>query len=175
MTTARPKPATVSPSSTPVVTKLIEDWANLRPDLDTWPYRIYATAGELYRILTDDLEPVFAELGIKGGDYTLLSILYRGGSPYEGSPTELSNALHVTTGAMTRRLDRLEAASYLQRVPHDLDRRALVIRLTPDGIALVNDALERILVVLAGRLEPLRARIKEFENLCGEVLHEDDP
>ena len=170
MGVARVTGSGVRPSGATVATKLVEDWARLRPDLDTWPYRIYASAGELVRVITDELEPVFVDLGIKGGDYTVLSEIYRAGPPYEGSPTELSRALHITTGAMTRRLDRLEAAGYLQRLPHEVDRRALVVRLTPAGVAVVNQAVEAILVLLASRLAPIKDRIVEFEQMCRDVL-----
>jgi DNA-binding MarR family transcriptional regulator len=164
------KPA---PSSCPAVTSLIDEWATVRPDLDTWAYRVFASAAELTRQLTIALAPAFEAQGIKGGDYEVLSHLRRAGSPYEASPTELSQLLYVTTGAMTRRVDRLEAARYLQRVPHGSDRRSTVVRLTPAGIKVVDATVEQILARLAPILEPVRDRTSEFEELVRLVLARD--
>ena len=172
-TNGKARRATLAPSSCPAVTNLILEWATVRPDLDTWAYRIFASAAELVRQITDGLTPTFDAMGIKGGDYEVLSHLRRGGEPYESSPTELSQLLHVTTGAMTRRLDRLEAANQIQRLPHGSDRRSIVVRLTPAGLAIVDATVEQILVRLSATLEPVRGRTKDFEDIVRVALGEN--
>ena len=172
-TNGKARRATLAPSSSPAVTDLIFEWATVRPDLDTWAYRIFASAAELVRQITDSLTPTFDAMGIKGGDYEVLSHLRRGGEPYELSPTELSQLLHVTTGAMTRRLDRLEAANQIQRLPHGSDRRSIIVRLTPAGLAIVDATVEQILVRLSATLEPVRGRTKDFEDIVRLALGEN--
>lgn len=120
--------------------------------------------------MTEALAPTFDGLGIKGGDYELLSHIRRMGPPLEASPTELSQALHLTTGAMTRRLDRVELAGLLRRLPHDTDRRAIVVQLTPEGVEIVDRAVERILERITAILEPVRDRTTEFESIVRTVL-----
>lgn len=52
------------------------------------------------------------------------------------TPAELAHALHYSTGALTRLLDKLEQCDYLKRVPDPDDRRALRLELTAKGRAL---------------------------------------
>ena len=164
-----PKP-TAEPSSCQAVTSLIRDWAAVRPDLDTWAYRFFASATELERQLNLALVPTFDELGINGGDYEVLSQLRRAGAPYERTPTALSQLMYLTTGAMTRRLDRLEAGGYLKRVPHGSDRRSIVVRLTPAGLVVVDEAINRILPVISQIMEPVRDRVEDFEQIARAIL-----
>jgi DNA-binding MarR family transcriptional regulator len=160
----------IEPSSCAMVTELVTEWAAVRPDLDTWPYRIFASLANLDRAMTGALAPTFDGLGIKGGDYELLSHIRRMGPPFAASPTELSQALYLTTGAMTRRLDRVESAGFLRRLPHDTDRRAIVVQLTPEGVEIVDRAVERILERITAILEPVRDRTAEFESIVRTVL-----
>jgi DNA-binding MarR family transcriptional regulator len=125
---------------------------------------------ELERQLSLALEPSFAELGIKGGDYEVLSQLRRAGAPYQRTPTELSQLMYLSTGAMTRRLDRLEKDGFLERIPHHSDRRSIVVRLTPAGIDVADRAVERIVPLLAELVEPVRADVPKFEQIANTVL-----
>jgi len=44
-------------------------------------------------------------------------------SSYQLSPTALFNALMVTSGTMTHRIDQLEQAELVKRIPDPSDRR----------------------------------------------------
>ncbi|WP_414938911.1 MarR family winged helix-turn-helix transcriptional regulator [Amycolatopsis sp. cmx-11-51] len=55
------------------------------------------------------------------------------------SPTQLARALGMTTGAVTRMLDRMEARDLVERVPHPADRRRLLVRPLPDRLGEVSD------------------------------------
>jgi DNA-binding MarR family transcriptional regulator len=46
----------------------------------------------------------------------------------------------VTTGAMTKRIDRLERAGLVTRRRSSEDGRARVVALTPEGLALIDRA-----------------------------------
>lgn len=46
----------------------------------------------------------------------------------------------VTTGAMTKRVDRLERAGLVSRRASESDGRGRVVALTPDGRALIDRA-----------------------------------
>ena len=63
--------------------------------------------------------PIYHRHGIHRADYAVLDALAR--------------RLATTTGALTPRLDRLEAAGLIQRLSVPRDRRRLHIRLTPAG------------------------------------------
>jgi len=51
------------------------------------------------------------------------------------APTRLAAPLGLTTGAMTKVLDRLEAAGYITRSHDPGDRRRIIITTDPAGLA----------------------------------------
>ncbi len=83
------------------------------------------------------------EIASKGMDlrYTQFLILKRLSYMGPMSATELSRAVELDAGAMTRQLDQLERKGYLRRRPHEQDRRALRIELTEAGVALTHQLI----------------------------------
>jgi DNA-binding MarR family transcriptional regulator len=53
-------------------------------------------------------------------------------------PTDLTNALMLTSSGTTKRLDRLEQAGLVAREPDPADRRGTLIALTDQGRALID-------------------------------------
>jgi MarR family transcriptional regulator, organic hydroperoxide resistance regulator len=51
------------------------------------------------------------------------------------TPTQLANRLHVTTGAVTNLVDRLEKKGMVYRKRHSEDRRKLVIHVEPKSFS----------------------------------------
>jgi DNA-binding MarR family transcriptional regulator len=76
-----------------------------------------------------------AELQASGLDlrFTQFLILKRLGLMGPMSASELARSVELDGGAMTRQLDQLEGRGLLRRQPHEQDRRALRIELTPVG------------------------------------------
>ena len=58
------------------------------------------------------------------------------------SPGELAADLELSSGAMTTRLDRLEEAGLIRRLPDPDDRRGVVVELTDEGRAKWDSAAE---------------------------------
>lgn len=77
------------------------------------------------------LEDTLGEHGLTWGEWKVLGSLILEG--HSCSPGELSSELEVSSGAMTNRLDRLEADGLIRRVPDPTDRRGLQIELTGAG------------------------------------------
>lgn len=86
----------------------------------------------------DFLNPVYAEFGLKSGEFEVLATLMRSGSPYRLTPTELYKMTMMSSGGMTARLDRLEKSGLVNRQPDANDRRSLVVNLTPKGLELIS-------------------------------------
>ena len=57
------------------------------------------------------------------------------------SAGDLSRALLLSSGAMTNRLDRLEGAELIRRIPDPRDRRGVLVELTPKGVATIDGAV----------------------------------
>ncbi len=64
----------------------------------------------LSRLIDRRLAENFARFGIEAWMYDVLATLRRNGAPYELTAGELVGQSMVTTGAITNRIDRLEAA-----------------------------------------------------------------
>jgi DNA-binding MarR family transcriptional regulator len=118
--------------------------------------------------------PLFAEAGLGNGDFTALSALRRSGPPYALSPGELATAMLVTTGAVTKRVDRLLAQGLVTRGPAASDGRGRVVALTERGRELVDRLIERHLANeqrLVGALTaPERRRLAELLHLLAVSL-----
>lgn len=122
------------------VARIQEEWRRERPDLDVAPQGVI---GRLHRVaarLTDELTAVYAEHGLAEGDFDVLAALRRAGAPFERTPSELAEHTMITTGGMTKRLDRLERAGLLTRRTADGDGRGRVVALTSLGRETIDAA-----------------------------------
>jgi len=88
------------------------------------------------------LDKVFADFGMTNWEFDVLATLRRYGAPYCLAPTTLFSAMMITSGTMTHRLKGLETRGLVQRLPNRDDARSVLVQLTPEGLALVNRAVE---------------------------------
>ena len=124
------------------VDRIIEQWRAARPDLDSSPIGIVGRVSRLARELEQRLEPVYKAHGLEPGWHDVLATLRRTGPPFQLRPTDLTEALMLTSSGTTKRLDRLEQAGLVAREPDPVDRRGTLITLTPDGRALIDSVTE---------------------------------
>lgn len=122
------------------VARIQAQWRAERPDLDVRPQGVIGRLHRLANFLTDELTAVYAEHGLSEGEFDVLAALRRTGAPYELAPNELAHHTMVTTGAMTKRLDRLEGAGLVTRRPSTSDGRRRVVALTRKGKTLIDQA-----------------------------------
>jgi MarR family transcriptional regulator, organic hydroperoxide resistance regulator len=79
---------------------------------------------------------------------------------------ELSAELGMSSGGVSKLLDRLEARGLCQRQPNPGDRRSSLLRLTPAGQALLARAGQLVDAELSERLGP-RLSAAEIAQLAG--------
>ncbi len=120
------------------VDEILDQWARERPDLDASPIGLIGRLHRLGDVLNVELRRVFAQAGLGDGDFDVLVTLRRHGAPYELTPSELGASTMVTSSAVTKRIDRLERGGLVTRTVSDADARSRRIRLTEDGVALVD-------------------------------------
>ena len=159
------------------VARIQAEWARERPDVDTGPQGVI---GRLHRIanhLTSELTLLYAQYGLSEGEFDVLAALRRAGAPYERAPGEIALHTMVTTGAVTKRVDRLEQAGLVKRRRSDDDGRGRVVRLTPAGRRLIDKAFAAHMAneqrLLNEALTP--AEVEQLERLLTVWLARIDP
>ncbi len=74
----------------------------------------------------------------------MLLALRRSGIDSPRRPTDLFQSLLVTSGAVTKQVDRLEAQGFVERLPDPTYQRGFLIRLTRRGVKIADSAMEAI-------------------------------
>jgi DNA-binding MarR family transcriptional regulator len=92
--------------------------------------RINGIRRRLHRMLDETL----AEFGLTDGEWKALTHLRMDGPPHRRSVGKLAKWADLSSGAMTNRIDRLEKAGLVKRVPDPEDRRGVLVELTDAGI-----------------------------------------
>ena len=123
------------------VDRMLEVWKQELPDLDLATEGIVERIQKITKHLARAMNETLSEFGLDRGEWWLLSALRRSGPPYRRSPGHLSQDLGLSTGAMTNRLDRLEAAGLVRRLPDPNDRRAVQVELTEAGWQAWQDSV----------------------------------
>jgi DNA-binding MarR family transcriptional regulator len=147
------------------IDRIVEQWNRERPDLDVSPTHTLQRITRLSLLQGVSFARVFAPYGISFGEYLVLVALRRAGPPYRMNPTSLFNAVILSSGAMTNRLDRLESMGLVERQPDPIDRRGRLVALTDRGRELVDAAVLDHLENEQRLLEALDA--SEREQLAG--------
>ncbi|MBN8881290.1 DNA-binding MarR family transcriptional regulator [Salana multivorans] len=122
------------------VDRIQDQWRRERPDLDPSPQGVIGRVHRLALELTARLTPVYEAHGLSEAEFDLLASLRRRGAPYELPAGELADHTMVTTGGLTKRVDRLLARGLVERRASDEDARRRLIRLTGAGRALIDEA-----------------------------------
>ncbi len=104
------------------------------------PIKVIGRVSRLSRLVDRRLAENFARYGIESWMYDVLATLCRSGEPYELSAGDLVRQTMVTTRAITNRIDRLEQRGLVERAGAD-DRRKVIVRLTKQGLAVVEDVV----------------------------------
>ncbi|MGF1523704.1 MAG: MarR family winged helix-turn-helix transcriptional regulator [Leptolyngbyaceae cyanobacterium] len=143
------------------VDRILVQWRRERPDLDASPMGIVGRMARLSKHLDRAIQAIFSEFGLRQGEFDVLATLRRSGKPYQLSPTELFNTMMVSSGTMTNRVDRLEQAELVERIPDPSDRRGTLIHLTPKGFDLIEQAVAAHVDNMHRILEPLEAADRE--------------
>lgn len=148
------------------------EWRRERPDIDSFPMELLGRLGEFVQIvMRDRLMPFFAARGLQSGEFDVLATLRRSGAPFALTPTILCEAVMLSSGAMTARIDRLERAGLIERRRHPTDRRGTLVALTEEGESLIDGMLaqhvENEMAALAGLSE---AEQRQFNTLAIKLL-----
>jgi DNA-binding MarR family transcriptional regulator len=139
--------------------RMLDIWVREIPGLDRLTEGIVERVDTLARYFNHSMETTLAEFGLDRRTHRVLGRLRYQGPPYRLSAGELAEGMGLSSGAMTNRLDRLETAGLVRRLPDPDDRRGILVEPTEAGHA----AWDRATDTQAGR-----------EALIASVLSEDE-
>ena len=158
-----------------LVDLVISQWTRECPSQDFAAMSVVTRVFRLNALAARNVNRSFRNYDLHQGEFDVLATLYRGGAPYALNPQKLVEALLLTSGAMTNRLDRLEQAGLLTRSPNPEDRRGVIVSLTTEGLRTIKLVLKDYLKDLNELLEPLSAaERKQLAGLLRKLLIKQD-
>jgi DNA-binding MarR family transcriptional regulator len=159
MTSAAPGPTllAIPPADRPgLVADLAEAWHREMPGLDLHSFLVTAAVMRL----AQRIERIFAAKtrarGLGPGDMRVLLALRRSRPPHQLSPTALFRHLMITSGAVSKQVDRLAELGLVERTADPDVLRGVLIRLTPTGLETAEEMATEVSTSFAG-LETLAA------------------
>jgi DNA-binding MarR family transcriptional regulator len=151
---------------------VVREWRQHRPDLDFSPLEVVTRLLRAAHFVQVNLDGIASAYGLSHtGDLDVLTNLDRAGPPYERTPSELADLQLVTAGGMTVRLNRLQRVGLIERRPNPRDGRGVLVRLTPRGQQLAEDALTTLIATQEAHIGGLEASKREvLAGLLREML-----
>jgi DNA-binding MarR family transcriptional regulator len=86
-------------------------------------------------------QSVAIRFGLSESDIETLEQLIDLGATTAGRLSEITG---LTSGAVTRVIDRLEQAGYVRRVPDPADRRRVIVEVVPEKVEAIQSTLDRV-------------------------------
>jgi DNA-binding MarR family transcriptional regulator len=118
-------------------TDIASRYPQIDPDVEGVVSRMAAINKQISRAFDETL----ARHGLNHGEYRLLLRLTTRSEDNRMTGGELGRALMLSSGAMTNRLDRLEAAKMIERIRDPRDRRGVLVAMTPRGASTIDQAV----------------------------------
>lgn len=139
------------------VDEILEQWSEERPELDTASLGVVIRVMSLYRRFLRQATEALEAVGLELFEYDVLSALRRQGEPFSLPATGLARETGLSSGAMTNRVDKLEARGFVRRRRDDEDRRGVVVSLTGKGRRKIDAAIQLRLDAADDSLEGISA------------------
>jgi len=129
------------------ISRVLEEWSQVRPDLDVTAVGVLARMARIRAIVETEQAKVFATAGITAADFPVLVTLRRREPPFRTTHSRLADDLGLTAGTVTARVDRLEALGLAVREVDPADARVRWVELTEPGQEVVDELIPRHLAV----------------------------
>jgi DNA-binding MarR family transcriptional regulator len=146
-------------------------WRRERPDIDVSSVGIVSRIRRIGSHLDRHRKERLEALGTDRVALDVLATLRRAGPPYRRTAGELQQSALITSGGMSQRLERLEAAALISRHMHPTDRRKVEVALTATGMALVDEVTGELMANESQLLDVLdRAEQAQLRALLKKLL-----
>lgn len=140
---------------------VVEQWQKEKPHLDTTPMALIGRLLRISKHIETRIAQCHKSFSLTLGEFDVLAALRRAANESCLTPSELSDALLLTSGAMTNRLDKLVDKGLVTRCHSEEDRRSVAVALTGQGRSLIDEAIEVHVSVLDELIKSL-----SYEDKC---------
>lgn len=160
------------------VDHIIESWAEVKPDLDASPMHVFSRLHRNFLLYRKEINDLFDELGTSASGFEVLAALRRQ-PDFRAAAGDLAQSTLVTTGGLTLRVRRLEAAGLVSRSRDSRDNRVVHVQLTDAGRELVDRVAEQHFAnldrLLGGLSASERAGLAKGLNKLEQSIHRANP
>jgi DNA-binding MarR family transcriptional regulator len=146
---------------------VLAQWSEQRPDLDASPMAVMGRLKRLAQLVDTELRRNYAAHDLDAASFDVLATLRRSNAEHRLTPAGLMRSAMVTSGAITQRLDRLEARGLVTRRPSETDGRVVQVTLTEKGLKLIDAVLPTHVAIENKLLAGLSGQ--ERETLAGTL------
>ncbi|CDT50321.1 MarR family winged helix-turn-helix transcriptional regulator [Vibrio coralliirubri] len=146
------------------IDRVVEQWAKEKPELETEPMAMMGRIMRIAKYMETQVAELHKKYDMKLGEFDVLATLRRSGKPYRLTPSELIGSMMLTSGAMTNRLDKLEAKGLISREHSKEDRRSVSVQLTKDGLILIDQMMTEHVEMQKKLVKSLSASQKKNTN-----------
>ncbi|MBV6273937.1 MarR family transcriptional regulator [Alcaligenaceae bacterium CGII-47] len=125
------------------------------------------------KCISSEFHEIARQNGLSVSEWRVMASLSGGGPLSVGQLAQVTLSKQST---VTRLLDRMQAKGQVERLRHEIDRRVILVRITPEGAKVVDH-----LIVLAREhelrvLEPLgRVRAEDLKSMLRQLIHQYMP
>lgn len=115
---------------------------------------------------------IWARHGLSAAEFDVLATLRRSPPPRELTPSEIQDALVITSGGLTKVMQKLESRGLVRRSRDEGDQRVRPIRLMAPGRRLVEKAMAEVMAVSTASLrsamseKTMQALVRQLERIA---------
>ena len=125
------------------VDTILDQWNRERPDLDVGSMGVLGRLNRASRLASLDVQKFMNQFGLEPWEFDVLATLRRSAAEAAPlTPGRLASLTMIGSAAMTNRVDRLVNRGLIHRETNPENRRQLLVSLTPEGLALVDEVVE---------------------------------
>lgn len=150
-----------------------------------WPITLTTTGvivKSLFRcrnIIWGNDHQIVEQFGLTWGQFETLVALRFAGNPYQLSPTQLYDAIQISSGGLTKILIGLEKMGHIKRTDNPNDQRSRFVRLVPKGKKMVEKIVDQLASIngdlLAEAMKPdEREELAKLLGKLADVLEQRD-
>ena len=147
--------------------RVAQSWLRERPDLELRNFLLAMAMMRMGRMIDQAYDKMCHQrFAISGSEMRVLMALRRSGKPFALRPTDLFTALLISSGAITKQVDRLVKKELVARLEDPTHGGGFLVQLTREGLKVVNKAAD--ILATESLLNPIMAKLPPRERDAGE-------